>query len=98
MSHDEILAELAELHDQNLLRIVKKGTYTTIGQDGKPVEIDLPAAVLNAITNRLKACNVTVAVKAGSTIGELEREMQQSGLRLTEDLPDHDYGDDAATA
>ncbi len=97
-SHDDVLSQLAELHDRNLLRIVKRGKFTTIGADGDPIEIDLTAAMLNAITNRLKACNVTVSTKPGSTMGEIEKELESKGLKLADHLPDHDFEDDAATA
>ncbi len=97
-SHEEILSLIAEAHDRNLLRIVQRGQITVIGPDGKPVDIDLTAAMINAITNRLKACQVTVALKPGSTIGDLAAEVKRSGLKLADQLPDHDYGDDAATA
>lgn len=96
--HADVLSDLAELHDRNLLRIVKRGKRTVLGQDGKPVEIDLTPADHNAITNRLKACGVTTSEKAGAVAHEIATEMQQAGLKLADHLPDHSYGDDAATA
>ncbi len=97
-SHDEVLSDLAELHDRNLLKLVKRGRKTVLGQDGAPIEVDLTAADLNAITNRLKACNVTVATRAGSTMSELEKEMQGAGLRLADHLPAISDDRDAASA
>lgn len=97
-SHDAVLSQLAELHDRNLLRIVRRGKVRVIDADGKRTEIDLTAAMLNAITNRLKACQVTVAVKPGSTMGEIEEELKSAGLKLADHLPAHSYEDDAATA
>jgi hypothetical protein len=97
-SHDEILSDMAELHDRNLLKLVRKGKKTVLNQDGDPVEVDLTAADLNAITNRLKACNVTVANKQGSTVNEIEKEMESAGLRLADHLPAVSDDRDAASA
>lgn len=96
-SHKKVLADLAELHDRNLLRLLKKGTKTVLNQKGEPVEVDLTAAELNAVTARLKACGVTIPSLEGSAIDEITQEIKDRGLKLADHLPPISEADDIAT-
>jgi len=95
----DALNAMADRFDKQLLKMIKSGKKMVLGHDGTPTEVDLTAADLNVIRQRLKDCGITSARTKGSTIDQLAEAMGGDSFKFpAPQLPEVPEGDDAATA
>jgi hypothetical protein len=87
------LDNIADLYDQQLLKILKEGREI-VTKDGEMVRVEPTAADLNVIRQRLKDCGITSVATANSPVANIVEEWRKRGASLPE-LTDID---DAATA
>ena len=88
------LEQIAKIYDQTLLSMLQEGREIVDQKTGEIRQVQVTAADLNVIRQRLKDCGVTDVNASSSPIGSIIEEMNLRNLKL----PDVDTGDDAATA
>ena len=88
------LEQIAKIYDQTLLSMLQEGREIVDQKTGEIRQVQVTAADLNVIRQRLKDCGVTDVNASSSPIGSIIEEMKLRNLKL----PDVDTGDDAATA
>ena len=88
------LEQIAKIYDQTLLTMLQEGREIVDQKTGEIRQVQVTAADLNVIRQRLKDCGVTDVNASSSPIGSIIEEMKLRNLKL----PDVDTGDDAATA
>ena len=88
------LEQIAKIYDQTLLNMLQEGREIVDQKTGEIRQVQVTAADLNVIRQRLKDCGVTDVNASSSPIGSIIEEMKLRNLKL----PDVDTGDDAATA
>tara|TARA_R100000654_G_scaffold65595_2_gene93493 strand:+ start:2004 stop:2282 length:279 start_codon:yes stop_codon:yes gene_type:complete len=88
------LEQIAKLYDQVLLNMLQEGREIVDQKTGEIRQVQVTAADLNVIRQRLKDCGVTDVNASASPIGNILQEMKLRNLKL----PDVDSGEDAATA
>ena len=88
------LEQIAKIYDQTLLAMLQEGREIVDQKTGEIRQVQVTAADLNVIRQRLKDCGVTDVNASSSPIGSIIEEMKLRNLKL----PDVDTGDDAATA
>lgn len=88
------LEQIAKIYDQTLLTMLEEGREIVDQKTGEIRQVQVTAADLNVIRQRLKDCGVTDVNASSSPIGSIIEEMKLRNLKL----PDVDTGDDAATA
>lgn len=88
------LEQIAKIYDQVLLTMLKEGREIVDQKTGEIRQVQVTAADLNVIRQRLKDCGVTDVNVSASPIGSIIQEMKARNLKM----PDVDLGDDIATS
>lgn len=88
------LEQIAKLYDQVLLNMLQEGREIVDQKTGEIRQVQVTAADLNVIRQRLKDCGVTDVNASSSPIGHIIQEMKDRKLKL----PDIDDSDDIATS
>tara|TARA_R100001082_G_scaffold24311_1_gene11857 strand:- start:1018 stop:1293 length:276 start_codon:yes stop_codon:yes gene_type:complete len=89
----EKLDILSEGFDDFLLRILKEGREI-MDRDGNVQRVELTAADLNVIRQRLKDCGITAVPMSNNPIGHILEEMKSRNVKM----PPISMEDDVATA